>query len=147
MKTIKINGEDSSVLSVELKDVLNCIDQGEKSYWGLLWLDATVIPSNEPSLVDIYREVNNSEVATVVAWEELIKLSSQINQTIDIVIIGDNDVANIIKYSTDEQMYNSCDYTLELIDSSYWIVHSNDDSFIEGVFDRLHGVEYCDALG
>lgn len=124
MKAIKINGDDSNVLSVELRDVLNCIDQDNKAAWSLLWLDATVILGNKPSLAE-NNKINKSETATIVTWEELLKLSSQITQTIDIVVIGDKDLSNIRRYYTDEQMYNNCDYTIELIDSSYWIIHSN----------------------
>lgn len=146
MKAITINGDDSEILSVELKDVLSCIDYCEKISWGLLWLCATANLDEGKSIVDLELEINKSKTATIVTWEELVRLSSQINQTIDIVVIGDKDLSNIRRYSTDEQMYNNCNYAIELIDSSYWIIHSNDDNFIENLFDRLQGVEYYNAL-
>lgn len=142
MKAVRVSGSKHEVLSVELKDVLNCLADAEKNKWGLLWLHAMACLGNGKSMVDYEQKINHSEAATKVFWKDLVKLSTQIIQTIDIVIIGDKNGANIIKYSTDEQMFNSCRYVIELIDSSYWLVHSSDDNFIENLFDKLAGVEY-----
>ena len=142
MKAIKVNGDHSEILSVELKDILGCIQYSKKVNWGLLWLNVTARLENGKSIVDLEYMINKSSTAMPVTWEELAKLSSQINQAFDVLVIGDKDVANIIRYATDQEMYNTCDYTIELLDSSYWIIHSNDDVFIDNLFDKLEGVEY-----
>jgi hypothetical protein len=142
MYTIKINGDDNEILSVTLKDVLSCIDQGEKVIWGILWLDVTINLRVDGSIADSDYDINRSETATIVTWEQLTELSSQINQAINLLIIGDKTKSDIIKYSTDEEMYKNCDYTIELIDSSYWIIHSKNDFFIKNIFGKLQGVEY-----
>lgn len=144
MKAIKINGDDGRVLSIGLKDVLSCIVQGEKANWGVLWLEATADLGDDQSIVDLGNRFNSSEAPRVVSWVELLKLSTQVIQSINLLIIGDKKALSIRRYSMDEQMYKNCDYTIELIDSSYWIIHSNDDVFIENAFDRLQGVDYYD---
>ncbi len=145
MKTIKINGNSSCVLSIDLKDVLSCIDHGKKTIWGLMWLHVTANLNDGQSIVDLENEVNKSDNGMSIAWDELLTLSEQITQSIDLLIIGDKEISNIIRYADDEQMHNKCDYTIELIDSSYWIIYTNNDVFVQNLFNRLDGVEYYDA--
>jgi len=140
MKSIKIDGSDNEILSVTLNDVLYCLEEGEKKKWGLLWLDAVVVSGEKGSLIEKDSEINKSKTAWIISWKELIKLSSQIYQSINLLIIGDNYISNIKKYSTDENMYENCGYTIELIDSSYWIIHSDDENFIKICFEKLDGV-------
>ncbi|WP_342330265.1 hypothetical protein [Pedobacter sp. FW305-3-2-15-E-R2A2] len=145
-RSIKINGDDSSILSVSLTDILNCLEDGEKIEWGMLWLEAVGELDGERSIVDLEQEINKSEKATMMTWKELIELSSQIIQGINLLIIGDRLRVKIKKYLTDKEMYSGCDYTIELIDSSYWIIHSKNETFLENVFKELKGVEYINPL-
>ena len=41
-------------------------------------------------------------------------------------------------------MYSSCNYTIELVDSAYWLIHSEDDEFIKLVDNTLPRVEFTD---
>ena len=146
MKAIKIKGGNSEFLSVDLEDILSCVKDGEEVNWGLLWIEATVKIDSELSFIHRDYEINKSKTATSITWEELGKLSSQINQAIDLVIIGDKNQSNVKRYATEDAMYINCDYTIELVDSSYWIVHSNNDFFIKNIFEKLKGVEYYNVM-
>ncbi len=42
--------------------------------------------------------------------------------------------SNKMRYTTDEQLYDNCDYVIEMLDSSWWIIHSNSDCFIENLW-------------
>lgn len=142
MKAIKINGEDSDVVSVQLKDILNCMNQGGEAFWGIMWFEVIADLSDEQSVLDLENRINKSNSGMSVSWEELLKLSEQIQQSINLIIVGDQKSSNIMRYDTEEQMYDNCDYVIEMLDSSYWTVHSNNDCFIENLFARLKGVEY-----
>lgn len=146
MRAVKINGNESPILSVGLVDVLSCVRDGEGIEWGLLWLEAVGELAGRKSMIDLDKEINNSENGVMVTWEELIELSNQIIQGINLLIIGDRENVNIKKYIIDKEMYSSCDYTIELIDSSYWIIHSNNEIFLENLFKKLKGVEYIEVF-
>ncbi|WP_348620211.1 hypothetical protein [Pedobacter lusitanus] len=140
-KAIRIDGDSSEVLSVGLIDILNCIDDGESTNWGLLWLEAIGELDGTESILDLEQRVNKAEKVTIMAWKELLDLSSQITQAIDLLIIGDKDLLNIRERLTNGA-YENCDYTIELIDSTYWIVYSKNDAFLKGVFEMLEGTKY-----
>lgn len=141
MKAVKINGNDDRILSVELKDILMCIDDGNQTRWGLLWLEAYAKLDDDQSIVDFEDRVNKSKQATILTWEELLKLSTQIIQTVEILFIGDVKESNIKKYDSDDLMYINCDYTIELLNSSYWEIRSNNTAFISNLYDKLPVVE------
>ena len=48
---------------------------------------------------------------------------------------------NIKRYNNKEDMYVNCEYTFELIDSSYWIIHSKNEQFLRKIKSVLNGVE------
>ena len=72
-------------------------------------------------------------------WASLLALN-QVDQIIDVIIIGNSNPADLHRYKTDEEMYEACDYCLELVDSSYWLLHSKNLGFIEQAKLRLPGV-------
>ena len=73
-------------------------------------------------------------------WGKLIDLSDRFYQIIELLVIGDQDKSNLHRYSTDEEMYDKCSYVLELVDSSYWIVSTKNDSIGQRIKSELAGV-------
>ncbi|TKC12041.1 hypothetical protein FA048_00025 [Pedobacter polaris] len=144
-RIIKISGDKNPILSVSLKDILGCIKSIERITWAILWLEAVAALENNTSIVHLEDKINNSDNATIISWEQLLILSNQIIQGINLLILGDKKQSNLKKYLKDEDMFMSCDYTIELIDSSYWIIHSNDEDFFNNVFESLSGVEYVSS--
>lgn len=144
-KALKISGNASEILSVSLNAILNCIDNIENINWGLLWIEAVAKLENGESVPDFERKVNYSEAVTIFTSEKLLKFSVQIIQSIGLLIIGDNNKESIRRYSTDQEMFSSCDYTIELIDSSYWVIHSKNIAFLRNISEKLPGVESFDC--
>lgn len=142
-KGLKINGDDSDILSVRLEDLLNCYDRnGDDIFWGLLWLDVVMRPATGYNVHKLEDEINNSDFGKEISLEKLLEFSSQISQAINILLVGDKDQKNIRKSQADELMYAKCEYVLELVDSSYWIVHSNNIAFLDNIFEKIPGTEY-----
>lgn len=142
-KVIRIDGDSNEVLSVDLIDILNCIDSGERTNWALLWIEAIGELVGAESILDLEQRINKAEKGTIMTWYELVGLSTGITQAIDLLIIGDKNPLNIRERSTNG-IYENYDYTIELIDSSYWIIYSKNEAFLKGVFEKLEGVKFLD---
>jgi hypothetical protein len=139
MKAIKISGNNDKVLSIELKDVLRCIANGNQFRWSILWLEA--IGNIVKSMPDFENEIRNSENGLMIEWKDLLELLKKIHQVIEIVLIGDKDISKLKRYSDHEAMYTACEHVAELINSAYWIIHSKDNNSLKALKNNLQGVE------
>lgn len=137
---IKGKGSAPDLLSVGLKDVLKCIQDPEQNAWALLWLTAVGNLSPE-SVLSLEQNVNESPQGIVVSWPYLTDLADRLEQVIDIVLIGNRDAQHLHRYADDAEMYAACEYILELVDSSYWLLHSKDKEFMARAKDKLGEVE------
>lgn len=139
LEAIKINGDESEVLSVTLRDILDCIHDGHNYKWSILWLEAISNLMEKPMLL-FEEEVKQSPKGYLLDWLSLLKLSDEFYQVIEITIIGNKITENIRRYNNDEDMYLNCCITMELIDSSYWLVHSYDNTSLDCMKNNLSGV-------
>ena len=48
----------------------------------------------------------------------------------DIIVIGSKDKDSLHRYDNDQEMYESCDIVIEMVDSNFWEVFSKDPSLI-----------------
>ncbi len=143
MKKIIIHGDDSPILSVRFEDILNCFEAKEHEiFWGLLWIYVTTVQEVDCDIVKFEEEINKSKRGKSISLDSILNLSSKIDQAIELLVIGDSNIENIRKYEGDKLMYENCEYIIELVDSSYWLVCSKDDSFIGNIFEKIQGVEY-----
>lgn len=138
-KTLMIRNIVSNVLAVQLSEILNCIPDGDHYSWSLLWINAIGNP-DDLSVLDFEKKINKSVDGFMLDWKGLEELSGRFNQIIELVVIGDQDKANLHRYSTDEEMYEKCCYTLELVDSSYWLVNTKNENTIRKMKSELVGV-------
>ena len=141
-KIIKIEGDESFILSTKLEDVLGCIVDGDKYAWALLWLEATGELADNVSMLEFERKINEADYGKPMTWKELEELSTRFSQIINLLLIGDKQSSNIRRYASDDQMYLACSYIIELIDSSYWIIHSNEITTLDRMKERLDGVTF-----
>jgi hypothetical protein len=141
LKAVKIDGDESLILSVTLRDILTCVQNGQDNKWSILYLEATGDLGTK-SILDFEEEIKSSKNGVELKWIELLEIAGAFHQIIEILLIGDKDASLLRRYKDDKEMYATCSYTLELVDSSYWIVHSNNDDFLERVKSTLSGAEY-----
>lgn len=135
---IKIAGSDSRYLSVTLKEILNCLTEGSKLNWSLLWISATGDLGQDISMLQYESDVNDSQNGRLISWAELDVLSVKVEQVIEMELIGSKFTNRLKRYDKHDTMYNECDYTIELVDSSYWIVHCHDEVSLH-CFQKLPG--------
>lgn len=137
---IKIYGEGKDVLSVELKDVLDCVTDGEEYKWSILWLEA-IGNTGRKTMLDLETQVKSSKEGFKIDWKSLTDLANQLDQVIEILLIGDKNDNKLKRYSSNEEMYSNCYCTIELIDSSYWIIYSKSNAVLSRMKSNLLGVE------
>ena len=144
MNGIEIHGDvNSKFLTVSLKDVLPCLQAPSTMQWCLLWLNGWYseewmmngMPNN-----DFEEAVNNSSNGISITMQQVQLLADISGQVINALLLGSNEAANLKRYDNDEQMYEACDYVIEVFDSSYLIVHSKDKPFITCLQNSLEGV-------
>ncbi len=137
-KSILVEGDQNIVLSISLLDVLKQLGDTDTCSWKLLWLEATgrLI---EGDILDLEQKVNSSENGYIISFSELMKLAESIDQIIELVLIGSSDINTLRRYESDEEMRSTCDYCIELVDSSYWEINSADNKFITLLTNNIPG--------
>jgi hypothetical protein len=135
---IKIYGNSENLLSVNLNDILECVENGEIYHWSILWLEA-IGDLGSKSMLDFEEEVKKSENGLSIELRDLLSLSNRFKQIIEIVLIGDKLLSNVRKYSSDEEMISSLDFTIILENTPYWMVYTEDLKTINRIIKTLPG--------
>jgi len=136
MKNLKITGSEKEFLDVDLTDILSClIDIGPSTRWVMSNVRGTGIVFGE-TIQAFERIVKNSPGGLRINWDMLLQLSREVNQIIDVKLIGIYRETNSI-----DQISNIYkEFIIECVDSSYWLVSSEDRSFYTR-FEALKGIE------
>ncbi|MCC9073241.1 hypothetical protein LNQ49_16815 [Flavobacterium sp. F-65] len=146
IKKIRITGKsDENILTIKLKDILECIDHPSIYKWNLLWIEA--IGTYEESILEFEAKINDSNNGIQFEFDELIKLSNSMDQIIELTLIADLESEKLIRYDTDDKMYKNCKYVMELIDSSFWEFTSSDSKVLEIIKQKFDGVSDVEYFG
>ena len=134
---IKIIGsEKKEYVDVYLDDVLSQID-GEKYFWTLFHLEARGDIGEEESIVDLEERVAKSDTGLRFKWKNLNDLAKKFDQVIDVVIVGCENAYADKRFSDDQEMYDQSDIVVEMVDSSYWLIHASEELVISEVSGAL----------
>lgn len=123
--------KDNGVVAVNLPDILVEIQKGSLYRWSILYLEAIGHLGEGRSIPVFENQINNSERGLFIESDALNVLAKKFSQIIDITLIGSQDESSLRRYLNDQEMYESCDIVIEMIDSGYWEVFSKDESLIE----------------
>ncbi|UOQ69506.1 hypothetical protein [Hymenobacter volaticus] len=122
-----------------------CLQAPETTQWCLLYFEAwssqTWAVEGLSDLSEYDNEVNQSPNGIIVTLHQVHQLAQAPTQIINLVLAGSAQAATLHRYEQPEQLYACCDYVLEVVDSSYLLVHSSDQRFIECLRTRLEGVK------
>lgn len=127
---IRISDNINNVVNVTLIDILQEIMNEEIHYWSILFLDAIGDLGDKKSIPEFENQILESEKGIFISWKELCNLAKKFEQIIDITILGCKDLESIRRYDIEQEMYESCDIVIEMVDSSYWEIFSKDKSII-----------------
>jgi hypothetical protein len=139
-KAVIIKGNDPEILSVDFLDILNCIENKESLKWSVLYLKGILIPDANEKINDVEDGINNSKNGKLFTYKELINFSNKIYQKIEFLVIGDKIERNLKRYLNDTEMKEKCNCTIELIDSSYFLVYAETNS-INNIKAKILGIE------
>ncbi len=105
---------DSAEISLE--KLLVEIDGGDLS-WTLLRLEAFGNLGRDESMLDLESKISESDTGVTVTWKELIRLAQQIDQVINLYLVG---------HRTRAVRQLEANIAIELIDSAVWEIHTRD---------------------
>ncbi len=144
-KILRITGGNEDVLDISLADFLKTIKIGNEYLWSILWLRGVSFEGKK-SAIEVEEEIDSSENGLIETWDELLEMSLNFSQIIEIIIIGDKNNSVLKKYSKNIEMYNNCEVVIELVDSSYWLFYSKNKELMELVKRNFVGVYEEDLL-
>jgi hypothetical protein len=125
--------ENTGVLSINLNDILSCIDKIELYKWKILWL--TAVGKNEKVLaLNLETEINDSDDGYEITSNDLLKFNDLFSQIYEIVLIGDKDKSNLKRDKDNTVIQSLCTYYIELIDCAYWEITTDDEKMIKNIF-------------
>lgn len=142
VKGIRILDKVKRVVSVELPDILEEIPNGNLFHWSILCLEAMGHLEEGKSIPVFEKQIGDSEKGLFIDWNDLNTLSKKFYQIIDITLIGCKDKNLLRRYKNDQEMYETCDMIIEMIDSSYWEIFSKDDQLINRLSKKFKDTEF-----
>lgn len=122
---------------ISLSELLENFLSGDQLNWALLWFDVTPKEKEGRQLSELQKIVQESNEGLPFTFESLTQLSRKIFQEIEILIIGCKNKENIHRYKNDQEMYESCDIVIEMIDGGYWEIFSKDPRIIKKLRERF----------
>lgn len=135
---IEISDSQNGLLTVTLPMILSEIGaESTNLTWSLLYLSATGNLGKDKSIVDFEDNISNSPNGFCLEWKELNNLAGKFDQIFDILIIGADSKDAIQKYANDDDLYLNYPVVLDLFDSAYWRIYSEDETFIERLTDKF----------
>jgi hypothetical protein len=134
MKAIlKIKDEiNKDILSVSLVQLLNCLKGLIASYgWTIYELDAIGQENINYELGTFCDTINSSEFGYDISWDDLTKKSAQMSQIIDLILVGNHEKTEPLKYTDDADWKLMQSIVIEIVDGSYWEIYTSNNEIID----------------
>lgn len=144
VKGIRILDKKNRIVCVELTDILKEIPNGESFHWSILHFYATGQLEEWKSILVFTKEINESEKGLYITWNELSLLANRSLEIIDILIMGSTDENLLRRYEKDQEMYETCDIVIEMVDSGYWEVFSKDEQLITRLASKFKEIKFLE---
>jgi len=127
---IILKGNNEHFLSVSLHDILSQIENINTYIWKLIWIEGV---SRQINILELEEMVNKSADGLLIDSKDLLNMSILFDDLMEVVLLGDKDEGNLHKLENDDDIKVKCEYFIELIDSSYWEITSQNESFIKNI--------------
>lgn len=140
MKKIKISDKKKGFLSFDLYDILIEIsDYGNRYNWAILDIEATAKNDSNLNILKIESRVDSKENLFTISFDELEEFAKKTNQVINgVFVASEGDLHKIYDIKTIEEQY---DIVIEVFDSSYWTIYSNELSIVRKLRKVFNEVE------
>lgn len=144
-KGIRISDCTDNVVTVNLLDILTEVKNGESFFWSILFLDATGDLGENISIPEFCKEIRISEKGFFISWKELYSLAGKFWQVIDITLLGCKNKSDLHRYKRDQEKYETCDFVIQMCDSSFWEIFSKDNAFIWRLASKFKEIEFLET--
>lgn len=144
-KGIRIFDIEDGVISVTLLDILQEVFYGAYFYWSILYLEAIGHLGEGKSVVVFADEILTSERGIFIKWGELNVLAKKFSELIDIILIGCKNEQDLRKYEKNQDMFETCDIVIQMIDSSFWEIFSKDEDFIKRLAEKFKDIKFIES--
>ena len=143
-KGIRILDDINGIICVTLPKILSEIHDGNLYYWSILFMDVIGNLGEEVSVPILQKQIYDSKNGLFISWQDLSILAEKFEQVIDIIIIGSNEEKNLRRYEDDQEMYETCDFVIAMVDSGYWEVFSKEPDLIDRLATKFKEIEFLE---
>ncbi|MFI5344286.1 MAG: hypothetical protein ACHQUC_08710 [Chlamydiales bacterium] len=144
-KGIEIFVNRNGETGVGFPDILREIRNGESFYWSILFLDAWYHEAEGNSIHVFDKDINESQSGFIMKWEELESFAPKLFNLLEIVVIGCKDESLLRRYDDDQEMYETSDIAIQLIDGWYWEVFSKDEDLIDCLASKYKEINFIES--
>lgn len=125
-KGIEVYINQNEETEVWFPEILKQISDGESFLWSVLFIDAWRDDNGEKSSV----KVHGLERGLILNWNDLNAFTSNLFNLLEAVVIGCKNEKYLRDYEDEQEMFETCDITINNIDGCYWEIFSKDDKLI-----------------
>ena len=143
-KGIRISDEIDNAICVKLPDILEEIQNGNSLHWAILYLDASGHLGEGKSIPVFQKQIKIAEKGFRIEWAELNLLSRKFFEVVDIVLIGCKDETSLHRYDDDQNMYETCDTVIVMLNSCFWEVFSKDATLISQLAKKFKEIKFLE---
>ncbi len=136
-KGIRIFEKKNNIVKIKIQDILSSINNGSSLFWSVLYIygsgslkDGWSTLREGKTITAFEEKINKLETGLILNWDELLSLMNSYLQVWGVLIIGCKDFKSLHRYQSDQEMYESCDIVIELVDSYFWEVFSRESKLI-----------------
>ncbi len=144
IKGIRILDKINGYVGVSLKDILEEVPNGNAFKWSVIYISGIGLLRSK-RLLDLEDELEFTPSGLIMDWNDLNELVEIEHNIEDLEVIGCSDATDLKHYNADQEMYESCDFTITFFDSSFWEVFSKDESFIAKLASKFKDVEFINS--
>jgi len=144
-KGIRIFDKKNEFERFSLSDFLKEIHNGQLLHWSILFLDVFGSLGEEISVPVFEQHIIKSEKGFFITWNDLNELANKIDQLIAIILIGCRDKNLLERFEDSQEMYETCNIVIEMVDSYFWEVFSKDHNLIDRLAAKFKDIEFLET--
>ena len=141
---IRIFDKKNGLGFVDFLNILKEIPNGNVFHWSILFMDVIGDLGEGKSIPEFEKKIFESKNGFFIDWENLNSLAKKCEQIIDISIIGCKDVNLLQRYENEQEMYETCDIVIEMINSVCWEIFSKDKELINRLAIKFKKIQFLE---